>query len=109
MQTETILLTPSCRMYTDMARMMGGESALAHEGLGLDQGLQGLPCPSSLLLGVFVTLLPKVLTMSMMVTMLTPSPQMVPRLMPFFLASNPEAKERFSDADYLLESEDMFR
>merc|ERR1712008_301831 len=30
-------------------------------------------------------------------------------LMPFFLASKPVAKERFSDPDYLLESEDMFR
>ena len=29
--------------------------------------------------------------------------------MPFLLASKPKAKERFTDPDYLLESEDMFR
>jgi len=66
---------------------------VAHAGLA-ENGLENLPCPSSLLLGVLVTLLPK----------------MVPRLMPYFLGSAaPEVKSRFSDPQYLLENEEVFR
>jgi len=66
---------------------------VAHAGLA-ENGLENLPCPSSLLLGVLVTLLPK----------------MVPRLMPYFLGSaSAEVKSRFSDPGYLIESEEVFR
>merc|ERR1712210_218455 len=52
---------------------------VAHAGLA-SNGLENLPCPSSLLLGVLVTLLPK----------------MVPRLMPYFLGSA-SAEELFRE------------
>merc|ERR1711942_385451 len=44
------------------------------------------------MLGVLVTLLPK----------------MVPRILPYFMG-NPELRERFSDSDYIAESEQIFR
>merc|ERR1719479_478495 len=66
---------------------------IVHVGFA-ENGLENLPCPSSLLLGVLVTLLPK----------------MVPRLMPYFLGSaTAEVKSRFSDPQYFLESEEVFR
>merc|ERR1712154_420406 len=75
------------RMDNYLGRVVGG---VAHAGLA-ENGLENLPCPSSLLLGVLVTLLPK----------------MVPRLMPYFLGSaSAEVKSRFSDPQYLLESEE---
>ena len=101
-----------------------------HTGLA-ENGLENLPCPSSLLLGVLVTLLPKVsldfsslhkwvylLThICLMRAVIIPLPQinnlcqkMVPRLMPYFLGSAaPEVKSRFSDPQYLLENEEVFR
>merc|ERR1712227_687788 len=78
------------RMDNYLGRVVG---EVAHAGLA-ENGLENLPCPSSLLLGVLVTLLPK----------------MVPRLMPYFLGSTaPEVKSRFSDPQYLLENEEVFR
>ena len=101
-----------------------------HSGLA-ENGLENLPCPSSLLLGVLVTLLPKVspdfsilhkcvylLThICFMLAVIIPLSQinnlcqkMVPRLMPYFLGSAaPEVKSRFSDPQYLLENEEVFR
>merc|ERR1712173_372048 len=86
------LASPSflLRMDNYLGRVVG---EVAHAGLA-ENGLENLPCPSSLLLGVLVTLLPK----------------MVPRLMPYFLGSAaPEVKSRFSDPQYLLENEEVFR
>ena len=130
---------------------------------GLAQnGLENLPCPSSLLLGVLVTLLPKVTrvliivttmnvspveqkTTSILLSTVQPSPkdymrkitlsqfsspagssfdalgsislsskeynpQMVPRLMPYFLGSaSAEVKSRFSNPQHLAASEELFR
>jgi len=62
-------------------------------GLG-QKGIEGLPDPSHLLMGVFVTLLPK----------------LVPRLMPFFFLGQPQqVRERFSDPDFYTENEELFR
>merc|ERR1712141_216072 len=78
------------RMDNYLGRVVG---EVAHAGFA-ENGLENLPCPSSLLLGVLVTLLPK----------------MVPRLMPYFLGSaSAEVKNRFYDPQYLLENEEMFR
>merc|ERR1712203_825141 len=78
------------RMDNYLGRVVG---EVAHAGLA-ENGLENLPCPSSLLLGVLVALLPK----------------MVPRLMPYFLGSaSAEVKSRFSDPGYLIESEEVFR
>merc|ERR1711990_1004380 len=78
------------RMDNYLGRVVG---EVAHAGLA-ENGLENLPCPSSLLLGDLVTLLPK----------------MVPRLMPYFLGSaSAEVKSRFSDPQHLIESEELFR
>merc|ERR1712083_559966 len=61
---------------------------------GLPAKESGLPCPSSLMLGVFVTMLPK----------------MVPRILPFFMNSDsPGLKAKFDDPNYLKEGEQMFK
>jgi len=54
----------------------------------------GMPTVGTLFLGVFVTLLPK----------------LVPRLLPIFMVnSNPETKSKFSDPNYVTDGEEMFR
>merc|ERR1712037_1007870 len=78
------------RMDNYLGRVVG---EVAHAGLA-QNGLENLPCPSSLLLGVLVTLLPK----------------MVPRLMPYFLGSaSAEVKSRFSNPQDLAATEELFR
>merc|ERR1712115_652799 len=61
---------------------------------GLPAKESGLPCPSSLMLGVFVTMLPK----------------LVPRILPFFMNNDsPGLKAKFDDPNYLKEGEQMFK
>merc|ERR1712071_327008 len=75
-----------------IARMFLSDSGHAKAGL---EGLlrEGLPCPTTLLIGTLITLLPRI----------------APRLMPVFLAGRSDLKAQFADPDYMKESEQLFR
>merc|ERR1711962_1456372 len=84
--TTTNHINPSMENYLEELTNEVITSGLA------TKGVEGLPCPTHLMLGVLVTLLPK----------------LVPRMLPYFMG-NQQLRERFSNEDYIAESEQIFR